>query len=70
MSLATPGTPGSVRFWEVGVEKLIWQLQRSVQYLHSVNHALRQRHLGPPVHGLCGLRGSAKYLRPGPGLPH
>ncbi|HWO12150.1 MAG TPA: PAS domain S-box protein, partial [Polyangiaceae bacterium] len=43
MSLATPGTPGSVRFWEVGVEKLIWQLQRSVQYLHSVNHALRQR---------------------------
>jgi nitrogen fixation/metabolism regulation signal transduction histidine kinase len=27
----------------VGVEKLVWQLQRSVQYLHSVNHALRQR---------------------------
>ena len=43
MSLAKPGRPGNVRYWAVGLEKLVWQLQRSVQYLHSVNHALRQR---------------------------
>jgi two-component system, cell cycle sensor histidine kinase and response regulator CckA len=43
MFLAKSGRPGSGRYWAVGVEKLIWQLQRSVQHLHSVNHALRQR---------------------------
>jgi two-component system, cell cycle sensor histidine kinase and response regulator CckA len=43
MSLAKPGRPGNVRAWAVGVEKLVWQLQRSTQHLQAVNHALRQR---------------------------
>src|SRR5688572_29910095 len=43
MSLAKPARAGSVRYWAVGVEKLVLQLQRSVQYLQSVNQTLRQR---------------------------